>query len=347
VIQQSASTPLRRRAPSLTALLPGIALGLVTLLGRPTSAAELYATSIAGSQIDKVDTVTHAVSTFVNTPSAADSIIFDSMQRVIYTEIFNGDVRRYDPSNSTDVLLASGLNNPADMVLEPGGNSMLVSEYGGGKIDRIDLTTNTISTLLSPGDNPEGLAYDGARLFANLGARYGGPTAKYVAEIDPVTGAILHVSPGLDSLDGLTYDPYSGLLYASSLFGNSIVSLDPNNLNNVVNVTSHLGVMPSPDGITTDGVGNIFIASSASLGDSYIYQLDLINSTLTQNTFVYGLDDLAPLIGDGSLPEPSTLVLAAMGVMALAANCWRSRKQRRLLVAGQADAVGAGAAVCR
>ena len=86
MIQQSASTPLRRRAPSLTALLPVIALGLVTLLGRPTSAAELYATSIAGSQIDKVDTVANTVTTFLNTPSAADSIMFDSMQRVIYTQ---------------------------------------------------------------------------------------------------------------------------------------------------------------------------------------------------------------------------------------------------------------------
>ena len=37
--------------------------------------------------------------------------------------------------------------------MEPGGNTMLVSEFYGGKIDRIDLTTNVVSTLLSPGES--------------------------------------------------------------------------------------------------------------------------------------------------------------------------------------------------
>ena len=123
---------------------------------------------------------------------------------------------------------------------------MLVSEFGSGNIDRINLTTLAVTTLLSPGGNPEGLAYDGTRLFANLGFRYGGPTGKYVAEIDPVTGAILATSPGLNDLDGLTYDPYSGLLYASSYFGNTVYSIDPNNLANVQDVLGSGGGIPRP-----------------------------------------------------------------------------------------------------
>ncbi len=121
--------------------------------------------------------------------------------------------------------------------------------------------------------------------------------------------------------------------YASSLFGNAIYSIDPNNLSNVVNVTGHLGIIPGPDGITSDGLGNIFIASSDSLGDSHVYQLDLINNTLTQNVMVPGLDDLAPASGLGSAaPEPSSLVLGAFGLIGTTAGLFIRRRKR----AGQA-----------
>ena len=77
--------------------------------------------------------------------------MFDSSQNVIYTRIITGQVRLYNPTTLTDSLIASGFNGPADMALEPGGNSMLVSEFHGGNIDRINLTTHVSTTLLSIG----------------------------------------------------------------------------------------------------------------------------------------------------------------------------------------------------
>ena len=301
-------------------------LSIVSVGSGRAAAATLYATSISGSQIDTVDTVANTVTTYLTTPSATDSIMFDSAHRVIYTENTSGQVRRYDPILSTDTLIAGGFSTPADIVLEPGGNTMLVSEFSGGKIDRINLTTSAVTTLLAPGGNPEGLAYDGTRLFANLGLRYGGPTGKYVAEIDPVTGAILATSPGLNDLDGLTYDPYTGLLYASSYLGNTIYSIDPNNLSIVQDVTGSLGSsIPGPDGITTDGIGDLFIASSV---DSHIYQLNLITHVLTQETYVPGLDDLAPASGLGSIPEPASLTLLGSAVLGLGLVYLRQRRAK-------------------
>jgi sugar lactone lactonase YvrE len=269
--------------------------------------------------------VANTVSLFLNTSSGADSIMFDTAGRAIYTLHTIGEVRRYDPNTAVDTLIAGGFYYPADIALEPGGNTMLVSEIWGGQIKRINLTSSAVTTLLAPGANPEGLAYVGSRLFANLGYRNtsSGPPAKYVAEIDPVTGGILAQSPILDSLDGLTYDSYSGLLYASSLYGNLVYSFDPNNLNNYSDVTSKLGTIPGPDGITSDGIGNIFIAGG---GDEYIYQLDLVNNTLTQKNYVYGLDDLAPASGLGSIPEPSAAALAGIGLAALVVSRRRSKK---------------------
>jgi streptogramin lyase len=295
------------------------------VVGR-AQATILYTTSNGGySEIDQVDTIPQTASTYLSiTPSdQPDSIIFDSSGNVIYSAFNVGEVIRYDPNTTVSTVLATGLGTPADMVLEPGGNSMLVSGYSGGTIDRINLNTNTVTPLSAGLGNPEGLAYVGSKLFANIGYRYGGATAKEVAQIDPVTGAILATSPGLNSLDGLTYDPYSGLLYAASLLGNLIYSIDPNNLNNV-QIATGTRFVPGPDGITADGLGNIFIASSASDGDSHVYQFNLISNTLTQNAFVPGLDDLAPASGDGSVPEPSSLALLSFGVLGFGARRRRS-----------------------
>ena len=316
------SDRISSRIPQLRFTFAVAVLGLISQFSNPAQATILYATSVTNSLIDRVDMSTNTVTTYLNTPSDADSIMFDSAGRLIYTELYTTNVDRYDPSTLTNTVIASGLNNPADIVMEPGGNSMLVSEFYGAKIDRIDLNTNLLTTLPVPGiavGGPEGLAYDGSRLFANLGVRSGGPTGKYLAEINPVTGAIIAQSPGLNSLDGLTYDPYSGMLFASSLLGNLVYEIDPNNLSNVSILGGSRPVtILGPDGITTDGLGNIFVASSSSDGDSHIYQFNLPSNTLTQGPMVVGLDDLAPASGPGSaVPEPACLSLVAMGAFLL------------------------------
>src|SRR5271165_2582501 len=117
---------------SVVVAIPALFLGSF-VLGR-AQAATLYATSISGSQIYQVDTSTNTVTNYVTTPTAPDSIIFDSSGRVIYSQLYAGEVDRYDPVGMTTTTLAVGLSTPADMVLEPSGNSMLVSEFTGGKI---------------------------------------------------------------------------------------------------------------------------------------------------------------------------------------------------------------------
>jgi hypothetical protein len=271
-----------------------------------------------------------------------DSLMFDTMGRILYTAISAGQVRIIDVNaNPQDSLIAPQpgnplLNHPADVLLEPGGHTMLVSEFGlillgGGKIDRIDLVSpsHPITQLWPPSNgsgsgNPEGLAYDNVgRLFANLGLRGLNPTdppAKYVAQLDPVTGAILHQSPCppqggspcLSSLDGLTYDSFTQKLYAASLYGKTVYQIDPNNLSSPVDLRQLYGWTKSqikdfvPDGITSDGSGHLFVASvqvANFAGDGHIYDINLVTGTLSRGDFISNtLDDLAPASGLGAPP---------------------------------------------
>ncbi len=302
----------KRYAARILSVLSGtlLALGNVPVAKGST----LYATSVVTNQILRVDTVTNSVVPLLDSSGGVDSLVFDSTGRIIYSQASSGEVRRFDPSTGIDELLAGGLVVPADLALEPGGNSVLVSQFGGGVISRIDLLTNALTTLGTYGGNPEGLAYDASgRLFANLGVRDIFAN-KYLAELDPVTGAVLQQSPGITSLDGLTYDSYSDQLFASLLFGNLVCGYNPENL--AAGPALCRGFVPGPDGLTSDGLGNLFIAAT---GLASIYQYNIPTDTLTQQTFILGLDDLAPASGAGSapapVPEPGTFLLTTTALM--------------------------------
>ncbi len=300
-------------------------LGLV-IGAAGTSRADLilYATSQTSNQILRVDLTTNQVTPILNASAPVDSLIFDSHGDLIYSENTNDQVRIYNPNTHVDSLLASfsSGSSPVDLALAPGGQSVYVSLYGASEIDKIDLSTGKLALLGTYGGNPEGLAFDSqGHLFANLGVRDSGAD-KYVAQIDPITGAVLATSAHYSSLDGLTYDRYTGQLYAASLDSSDIVKFNPNNL-------SSSSILPSsgvgnPDGIVSDGKGNLIIASRQNYD---IYTYNLKTSTLTQNTYVNGLDDIAPLSGQGALPEPSSMTMlvgvAAMGGL----GAWLRRRR--------------------
>lgn len=270
----------------------GLAALMVVLSWAGRASAEvLYVTTTTG-QIYAVDTTTNTLTPVFTPAGVPDSLMFATNGNIIYTLILNGQVRQYNPTTSTDTLIATGFNEPADVALEPSGTSMLVSEFFGGKIDRINLLTNSTTTLGTYGGNPQGLAFDSAgHLFAVLGTRTSTATS-FVARLDPITGAILGQTSPEVSLDGLTYDAFSGKLFSPSTAGTGIYQIDPVNLA-ITLLPNSTGV--GFDGITTDSAGNLYIASASN-----VYQYILGTQTLTPRTTVPGLDDLAPLTGLGA-----------------------------------------------
>jgi DNA-binding beta-propeller fold protein YncE len=280
----------------------------------------VYATDFGGKTLDSVNLTTNTVTPLVTTPGNPDSLIFDSSGRIIYSEYNTGNVRRYDPSTHTDQLLGFVGGTPQDLLLDPGGNSVLVATANGGGIDRIDLNTLAVTQLTGFSGLSQGLAYlpDGT-LYVNALVN----NQWVLDQIRPDTGAIIRSSQPSSGhqLDGLTYDPFTGHFFASTWSdGNGFYEISPTTLTSL----GFTAGVPNSDGIVSDGNGNIYIAGT---GDQHVYQYDSRTSTLTQKTMVAGLDDIAPVSGLGAppapTPEPSLVILSLTAFVGLFAFKYR------------------------
>jgi sugar lactone lactonase YvrE len=304
-----------------------VLLGIIAVSGMQerASAEMLYGSEFFGKQIARIDTTTNSVTPVAITPGNPDSLLFFG-QNIIYTDesSFHA-LREINLATHTDTILSNQFVSPNDLTLTPDGKNVLVSDQGAGRIIEYNFQTQISSVFANPGGSPQGLVFDNTgRLFANVGDPFSGaPTGSFLAQLDPTTGAILHTSPGLESLDGLTYDGSSGLLFATSRVGGGVYSIDPNNLSNV-NTIIPAGTFVTPDGLTDDGNGNLYIAVQ---GDSRVYQYNIASRLLTPETVVPGtLDDLAPASGLGSpVPEPSAIILLSSGASVLAYALCRRR----------------------
>jgi outer membrane protein assembly factor BamB len=294
-----------------------LTLGLA-LAGATTARSDviLYATSITGSgTIYKVDIDTNTLTPVITNTGQADSLIFTPGNNIIYGNGNAGEVIEFNTVTHVSTVLASGFTNKlADLSLEPSGTSVLASDRGTGNLTRVFLSggSTLVGTYVAGYRGLNGTAYDSSgHLYASNG--------DFVDQLNPVTGSILRSVP-VTYADGMTYDGYSGKIFVASYSTNSLYSID---LTTFVATQVATG-LNGPDGITADGNGNIFVAS---FNTSHIYQYNENNGTVTQRTYVHGLDDLAPASGLGApTPEPSTLLVAGVGLLVAAAGAaWRRR----------------------
>jgi DNA-binding beta-propeller fold protein YncE len=308
-------------------------------LAPPTSAEVVYATSINTGIIYTVDSSTHTVTPFFNAGADLDSLFFDPSGRIVFSELDNGIVAAFNPNTNSRVNLATGLAQPIDMALEPNLTSFLVSTASSNNLTRVSLSGGVLGTLGLGGRRPDGVIYDASgRLFVNTSTGFQNNNST-VTQIDPTTGAIIHSSGNTGIfLDGLTYDSFTGKLFASDYNNGRILELDPNNLTSFTDLTPLGAALSQPDGIVSDGMGNLFIASRAN---SHVIEYNILTNTATLIGTIDGLDDLAPVAGLGgsqppptptptgpaaSVPEPSSLLLVGGSVLALLGH--RRRRQR-------------------
>jgi len=294
-------------------------------ISQSASGETLFATSINTGDIYSVDTVTQTVTPVFNTGAQLDSLFFDPNGRIVYSQLNNSAVKAYNPNTSSNVTLATGLTAPIDMVLEPSLTSFLVSDSTSHLV-RISLSGSGVINSLNVGKRPDGVVYDpSGNLFVNLSSGFPNNNST-VAQINPTTGAVLRQTANTGVfLDGLTFDTFTGKLFASDYNNGRIVQIDPTTLAFTF-LTPTGSPLSQPDGITSDGNGKLFIASR---NNADVIQYDIGTNADTIVGKISGLDDLAPASGLGAKsPEPSSLIMAGIGACALLG--YQFRKTRRV-----------------
>ena len=250
----------------------------------------LYATGEASQQLVEVDMSTGVVTLVSTLTAKPDSLIIDSRGRILYTTAIPGTVSMFDPKTGLTSVVASGFSYPRDLVFDPGETTLLVANFGVGAIDRVNLLTGSVTQILKKEFTVDGLAYTPAgELFAVVNKH------TQIVQLNPETGAILNSielpTPHNISwygFDGLTYDSYTGELWAADVGvgANCLVEI-PTNLSTYT--LYQVGNIPTPDGIISDGEGNLYIGVNLVK----VYEYNIPTNTITKMVKVKSVDDVA------------------------------------------------------
>jgi DNA-binding beta-propeller fold protein YncE len=283
-------------------------------------AATLDFTNISAGKLQQVDTVTKAITTLGTVGGSPDSLIFDPAGRLIWTDLFAGTVNAFDLGTKKNTVLASGLGSfLQDLALEPSGTSVLVTDTGGGNVYRVPLAGGPGVLVRSGLSSPRGIIYDPS------GNLFLGDGTGAILQLDPVTGKTIKSLATGATLDGMTYDPVTGHLWASNGFGGGAGLIEvPTDLSKF---TSHAA--PAVDGIESDGAGLIYMADSSG---GNVLQYNIATGLTSTSAATPGIDDLAPVVGAGApppVPEPASLTLLGIGACSMAGYGWRRGKSAR------------------
>jgi len=260
-------------------------LALAAVLLQSASATEFVGVDINSGKLLYMPSPKTVV-TIAKTGAKPDGVILGSYELIIYALAGAGEVHSFNPYTKADTTLATGLSSPANMVLEPGCKSILVSDIGVNKIFRIMLANHALTTFYSGPDKMAGLAYDSnSDLFAN------DQQLNAIVQLSH-DGGIINQTPSnfpLTTPDGLTYDAHTNALYATSNTGQVIYSV-PTNLAKVSSIS--FPVAPVLEGIVSDGRGNLYVVGVNGTTGT-IFKYAIVKAITTTLNAAPGLDDIA------------------------------------------------------
>ncbi len=287
---------------------------LFLILVSNSTAQTFYVTSEPGQQLDLVDFAAGTVTDVYNIGSKPDSIIVNAQGQIFYTVPPLGTLQMFDPATAQDTVLANfGSGAPRDLVFEPDGTSILVSLYATGKLARYDLATgtSTIFPAKAIGLTLDGLAYDPA------GNLYAVVSRNTLCQLDPATGAILQtvvLEPHfrVNGGDGIVYDPLTKNLWLTrvSTLGNGLIEIPltesaPPVLGTPIFLQT--GNIVTPDGIISDGQGNLYIGEALQ----HLTQYSIPTDSIVKRVLSQGIDGLAFVPGPAAPGQFSLAITPA------------------------------------
>ena len=268
----------------------------VLLITCSLSGQQLYIANepLMSLQLLDLNKTPYKATTLYNVGVRLDDLTLDPAGRLIYSAPSTGVVYSFDPTTGVNSTLVSGVKGARDLAIEPGGQTMLIAIYSPGSIVRYNFATGATTTLAKKLKTCDGIAYDP---HGNL---YAVANHNTIVQLNPVTGAVLNTlvleaHQGINGGDGLTYDPYTSSLWAThdGTTGGGLIQI-PVTAAGLPATFSYFPLtgIKAPDGIKSDGKGNLYIGAIWTV---VVYNIP--TNTVTKNIVVKGADGVSLVPG--------------------------------------------------
>lgn len=307
------------------------ALAPLPLLATPTSGTLYFTTYGGGANVNKTEFnfdgtafSLGAINNVASTPGA-DGLVFAPDGDLIVGG--QGDrVHKVDRNTGFYTTVTAGGTDSFHVMLDPNGSQVYSAGIPGAlaTIPLSPFANGTAHTLTGDDTFITTLAFDSVgRAYYTSSDPFGNGN---FGTLDLSTYTTTRTMTNVAAAHGMSFDFFTGKLV---LFGSSHISqIDLADLTTLY--SDFIAPTEQFDQGTVDGKGHVFGASN---NDSLLFldysasgKVGDIGNFHSLTFLAIDLDDIAPLSGIGShIPEPSTLLLVPIGIVAIA---WRQRKRR-------------------
>jgi streptogramin lyase len=282
----------------------GLVFAIALAAALPSLAQQLYITNEGSASIQLWNLNTNQLSTLytigVGKEYNPDDLTLNAAGKLLYSVPNAGTVSLYDPATGQNTVLASGIAGARDVIVEPGGASMLIAQYAPGQVWRYNFTSKETTLLVSKKVTKlgtcDGIAYD------NYGNLYAVADHNTIVQINPTTGAILNTlvlepHSGVNGGDGLTFDSYTGELWGThdgKNLGTGLLEIpvSPSGFTSAGYTFIPLPGIGNVDGIKSDGKGNLYLGA---IFNALAYSIP--KRTITHSIVVRGADGVSLVPG--------------------------------------------------
>jgi sugar lactone lactonase YvrE len=276
-----------------------IILGSTLLAG--AQVAQIYAAAEAPEELVQFNYATGVETILYHTVGKPDDLIVNPAGQLIYSVPTQGTVNLYDLTTGVNTVLAN-VGAARDLTITPDGQNLMIAHNADPpSIYEYNFASKNLTVFFPKTKgitSMDGLAFD---VYGNF---YAVASKNTIIQLNPQTGAIINtltIEPhsGVNGGDGLVYDSYSNSLWSThcgKIWGGGLLQI-PVQASGFVSTAPGFTFYPftgigAPDGIKSDGKGNLYIGA---IWTAPVYNIP--EGKVIYNNVVKGSDGVALVPG--------------------------------------------------